>query len=634
MVIMQPSVWISIWYICFVNIRSHAKKTTACFISNTQNCDLFDLTCENNTRIRITGTEYRYINKTDNNGNNDNTCCSLNANDCKENYTYGHAVVLYDKCSGKRNCLNNRAPQPIPSQCDPNYKGENLYIHVLYECIHDDSIFDMCNSTHAGQSEVNILFMKSPVTSSHSRTCMCYVTSNQTITYQLVDVRLFTNVTTNGDYVCLENTFSIGRIPIRCQPPNDRSFAYMNSPIFTGEIHTSGTTKVLELSYMEYKQPDMVWVNVKGQNNFAVYCTSELTTTTTGQMDTEGGAEDPERLIIILVVVGVVLVFSAILVIVFISHRRRCKKSSQEDAPKNQLPDELINHRNMNCDVSDHDCKAVEISNYDQINDEYIESYSRPVQIKIDGTTIDNHTKKTVGQCSTDEYDRLESEKKYAVKMANYDRVTAIEVNKLDDTYSHASSQSKHASLISSNDYSHCQFVQHEPRNNGNTNKTVGLNEPLVVDNYSHVDLSVEKTKRRPSISIEEDTYNHIDLDTTTNPPRNGHVVRVRNIAKSEESSQTFKDIQSFDVESELCPESNTNYGVSSEVHPLQDIKAVSLPDNYIEFKVGDIYDTPRRNVQHNNVVLKGNTEHLINNTETGSKQNSGTEENNDVSEH
>ncbi|KAL3882509.1 hypothetical protein ACJMK2_028846 [Sinanodonta woodiana] len=507
MVIMQPSVWISIWYICFVNIRSHAKKTTACFISNTQNCDLFDLTCENNTRIRITGTEYRYINKTDNNGNNDNTCCSLNANDCKENYTYGHAVVLYDKCSGKRNCLNNRAPQPIPSQCDPNYKGENLYIHVLYECIH-------------------------------------------------------------------------------------------------------------------------------GQNNFAVYCTSELTTTTTGQMDTEGGAEDPERLIIILVVVGVVLVFSAILVIVFISHRRRCKKSSQEDAPKNQLPDELINHRNMNCDVSDHDCKAVEISNYDQINDEYIESYSRPVQIKIDGTTIDNHTKKTVGQCSTDEYDRLESEKKYAVKMANYDRVTAIEVNKLDDTYSHASSQSKHASLISSNDYSHCQFVQHEPRNNGNTNKTVGLNEPLVVDNYSHVDLSVEKTKRRPSISIEEDTYNHIDLDTTTNPPRNGHVVRVRNIAKSEESSQTFKDIQSFDVESELCPESNTNYGVSSEVHPLQDIKAVSLPDNYIEFKVGDIYDTPRRNVQHNNVVLKGNTEHLINNTETGSKQNSGTEENNDVSEH
>ncbi|KAK3598131.1 hypothetical protein CHS0354_001006 [Potamilus streckersoni] len=104
----------------------------------------------------------------------------------------------------------------------------------------------------------------------------------------------------------------------------------------------------------------------------------------------------------------------------------------------------------------------------------------------------------------------------------------------------------------------------------------------------------------------------------------------MRTIPKSEEGSKTFEtNIQSLNVENKVCPIRDRNYEISSPNPSLQDVKAVSLSDYYIAFKIGDIYDTPRCKDQQYTVVLQGNNEQLLNRTDTRSKQKSATEENN-----
>ncbi|KAK3591100.1 hypothetical protein CHS0354_035911 [Potamilus streckersoni] len=627
---MKMFIWI---WISFTLIdEAHTTDATACFGTSGDTCYSFDLTCNGNRLIQITAAEYGYKPFTY------SECCQFNKNDCFANYSHTHAAVLYESCSGRTMCSNNRAQTPSVFECE-GFNGSK-YAHVEYDCITANTVVDMCNSSVMSASEMNIMFKENKLAVGNSTICYCQVTSRSSMKYQLVDIRLFTNI--NSKYSCINGSFSINDSKIQCSSgPDDGNFIYINSPHFEGEIPAYLNFSLL-LIYQGNVHPDMVWVNLKASSKFEIYCQSflptintstttaiEIASNTTMQHDEE---EHSERLIIILVVVVAVLVLSAILVIVFLLHRRRCKKSSEEGAPKNQLSYGLINH-NTNFGVSCPNFKSAESSNYDEINDKYTAIYASPVRKNKNDDKIAKDEKKTGENCDTDEYDRIKFEEKYAVKMPNYDSVSAIESNKLDDSYSHVSSQSNPAYTRTPNDYAHCQFIRNESESNDYTNKTVVFNEPLVADNYSHIDLDAEKTKRRPSNIINDDSYNHIELDKITNPSKNGHAVIVQTIPNSEESPQSFKDFESLDVDSEGWSICDGNSGVSSSDPPLQDRKAVCLPDNYIEFKIGDIYDTPRCKDQQYNVVLNGDKGQLLNRIDTGNKLKSGTEENNCVTE-
>ncbi|KAK3591098.1 hypothetical protein CHS0354_035909 [Potamilus streckersoni] len=340
--------------------------------------------------------------------------------------------------------------------------------------------------------------------------------------------------------------------------------------------------------------------------------TNKQTSTVLISTSLNGDDGQSKSLLIILVVVATVLVISAILVAVNILYRRRCKESTGDDVSKDEPPKELINH-DFTCNgQSPLNYESVETLNYDQINDEYIATYSIPARKEKDDSPNAKDKKNHGVNCSINEYNRIEFEKKCSVKTPNYDSVSAMEVKTLDDTYSHISSQSNPASTPTTDEYSHGQFVRKEPQSNNYTKKTTITKEPRVTDYYSHVDLNSDRTKRRQSNIVEEDSYNRIDLDKIASKSRNGEAVRVRTIPISEKCPQTFKeDLQSLDVESEEWPIDNKNYGVSSKDPPQRDIKTVSLPDKYIEFEIGDIYDTPVCKDQQYTVFVKGNNEHI-----------------------
>ncbi|KAL3882512.1 hypothetical protein ACJMK2_028848, partial [Sinanodonta woodiana] len=309
--------------------------------------------------------------------------------------------------------------------------------------------------------------------------------------------------------------------------------------------------------------------------------TSSNNQSSTAQTSTSSNGENGQskHLIIIVIVVVAVLLITAITVAVIMLHRRRHKKLAGEDASNL----ELTNHDFTSNNQSPLNVQTVETSNYEHINDKYIATCYIPAREENDSANQKIH--KTNGQAGTiDAYDRIEFAKKCAVKLPNYDCVSALEVKKVDDTYSHISNQPKPASAPTTNDYSHGQYVSKDLQSKDYPNKITLTNE---ADNYSHVNLDSDRTPRTQSYIAEDDSYTHIDIDNTINASRNQETASLRTIYKSDEGYPTLKeDLQSLDVD--------RSSGVTSQASPLQDIKAVSLPYNYIEFKVGDIYDTPR----------------------------------------
>ncbi|KAK3601971.1 hypothetical protein CHS0354_034040 [Potamilus streckersoni] len=502
--------------------RSDGKNTTACFAK--PGCDSFKLMCLGDQKIQITGAEYRYIHNTTNRARD--MCCPLNINDGKANYSYTNAVVLFKTCSGKTGCFENRAPTPKENERQP--WNVDKYIHVSYDCILDENIIDMCQVLNRQAAEIDIIFQGTLASTNAMTTCVCYVQSQPKIYYELIDVRLFTNVTTDGAYICLNSTFMISESLIKCHHDhNDRSFIYMNSPEFTGEISAKpDLSEVLRLTFTQNTRPEMVWVKFRADNSFKLYCNSRPMTTSTGSTITEKGKDDKSKSVpIIIGVVVAAIVVTAVVAVALIMLRRRQRMHTENNTHISDLPNLLINHTHKSCKVACDSNADGKTTNYESISDDSSLTYSQPIKKSIDIRGIHESTKK-FGEISAGEYDRIEFEMNNIIKSSNYDFLPAEERKVGDDTYSYVSNQpnSLTTAKSSSSDYSHCTPCSNDTLRN--------------YDDYAHVDLERQCKNNQQPKTYEDSSYSHIDFDDTKHPLRNGKTIIDENESELKKISE------------------------------------------------------------------------------------------------